>query len=201
MQHDYGMVYSAQTAAHCGCASLCREVHSFIGSFIWPVPQHGGETMGRKPNNYYMRRRPEEIFQKMTYHLEREKPFLDPHLSLRRLAVIVGTNTQYLSTSIRICAKMNFRSLINNYRIRYSLELLRQPDNEKVNFRTFHAECGFLSRSAFYMSFKKETDKTPRQFMKEHAVGLCPSLSCREPGADVLRMDMPTSVASEVEGF
>lgn len=39
-----------------------------------------------------MRRRPEEIFQKMTYHLEREKPFLDPHLSLRRLAVIVGTN-------------------------------------------------------------------------------------------------------------
>lgn len=68
---------------------------------------------------------------------------------------IVGTNTQYLSTSIRICAKMNFRSLINNYRIRYSLELLRQPDNEKVNFRTFHAECGFLSRSAFYMSFKK----------------------------------------------
>ena len=114
---------------------------------------------------------------------------------------IVGTNTQYLSTSIRICAKMNFRSLIKNYRIRYSLELLRQPDNEKVNFRTFHAECGFLSRSAFYMSFKKETDKTPRQFMKEHAVGLCPSLSCRKPGADVLRMDMPTSVASEVEGF
>lgn len=37
--------------------------------------------------------------------------------------------------------------------------------------------------------------------MKEHAVGLCPSLSCRKPGADVLRMDMPTSVASEVEGF
>ena len=47
LQHDYGMVYFAQTAAHSGCASFCREVHSFIGSFIWTVPQHGGETMSR----------------------------------------------------------------------------------------------------------------------------------------------------------
>ena len=47
LQHDYGMVYFAQTAAHSGCASFCREVHSFIGSFIWAVPQHSGETMSR----------------------------------------------------------------------------------------------------------------------------------------------------------
>lgn len=115
-----------------------------------------------------MRRRPEEIYQKVVSLLQREKPFLDPHLSLRRLAVIVGTNTQYLSAAIRECTGGNFRSLINDFRVQYAQELFRDRVAGEINYGTFYSECGFLSKSAFYVAFKKRLNKTPKQYVHEN---------------------------------
>lgn len=117
---------------------------------------------------FRMRRRPEEIYQKVVSLLQREKPFLDPHLSLRRLAVIVGTNTQYLSAAIRECTGGNFRSLINDFRVQYAQELFRDRVAGEINYGTFYSECGFLSKSAFYVAFKKRLNKTPKQYVHEN---------------------------------
>lgn len=117
---------------------------------------------------FRMRRRPEEIYQKVVSLLQREKPFLDPHLSLRRLAVIVGTNTQYLSAAIRECTGGNFRSLINDFRIQYAQELFRDRVTGEINYGSFYTECGFLSKSAFYVAFKKRLNKTPKQYVHEN---------------------------------
>lgn len=100
--------------------------------------------------------------------MQREKPFLDPHLSLRRLAVIVGTNTQYLSAAIRECTGGNFRSLINDFRVQYAQELFRDRVAGEINYGTFYSECGFLSKSAFYVAFKKRLNKTPKQYVHEN---------------------------------
>ena len=122
---------------------------------------------------FRMRRRPEEIYQKVVSLLQREKPFLDPHLSLRRLAVIVGTNTQYLSAAIRECTGGNFRSLINDFRIQYAQELFckRADLAEEINFGAFYTECGFMSKSAFYVAFKSRLNKTPKQYVCEKRYG------------------------------
>ena len=83
---------------------------------------------------------------------------------------IVGTNTQYLSAAIRECTGGNFRSLINDFRIQYAQELFRERANlaEEINFGAFYTECGFLSKSAFYVAFKKRLNKTPKQYVHEN---------------------------------
>lgn len=86
---------------------------------------------------------------------------------------IVGTNTQYLSAAIRECTGGNFRSLINDFRVQYAQELFRERVNmaEGINYGAFYTECGFMSKSAFYVAFKSRLNKTPKQYVCEKFYG------------------------------
>lgn len=112
-----------------------------------------------------MRCKPEYIYRRMCYLVERDQLYLDPHLSLIRLSAITGTNTLYLSRAIKICTGHNFRSMLNDYRIKYAVELLKKNVAPRFSFKDFHQRCGYLSKSAFYTAFRQRLNMTPKEYM------------------------------------
>ena len=94
---------------------------------------------------------------------EEQKIFLDPKLTLVKLSGMIGTNTAYLSSMVNFIYHCNLPTLINRYRVGYVKQLL-QEDN--YNIKDVYRACGFVSRSAFYTAFQKETGTTPSVFIK-----------------------------------
>ena len=114
-----------------------------------------------------MRCKPEQIYRRMCYLVERDQLYLDPHLSLIRLSVMTGTNTLYLSRAINVCTGNNVRTMLNNYRIKYATELLKKNVMPRFSFKDFHQRCGYLSKSAFYTAFRQRMHMTPKDFLNE----------------------------------
>ena len=111
-----------------------------------------------------MRRQDIELFNKLFAALEDDQIFLDAHMSLSKMSVIVGTNTTYLSYAINDYFGDNFRSVINRYRVAYAVNLLLE-EKLKANIKNIYLRCGFLSKSTFYASFTKIMGVPPLQFV------------------------------------
>lgn len=105
----------------------------------------------------------EVIYDKVIDCLENKKMFLDPDLSLIKFSKIVGTNTTYLSKTINQHFNCNFRTLVNQYRIRYAQEALKDGS---IQFDHLPAGTGFTSKSSFYGWFQKITGTSPGAFLK-----------------------------------
>ncbi len=98
--------------------------------------------------------------------MEREKPYLNPRLTLSDLAHLLHTNVHQLSKLINEGFDKNFYDFINGYRVQ---EFKRRVVLQEYKNQTLLAvafSVGFNSKTAFNRSFKKLTKRTPRQFLK-----------------------------------
>lgn len=105
----------------------------------------------------------EELFRAAEQKVSSEKLFLQKELSLELLARELGTNRSYLSSCVNTCSGGNFNQWINNYRIAYVLERI----DTAPNLLQLAAEAGFLSPDSFYRNFKRCTQMTTGQYLKE----------------------------------
>ena len=105
------------------------------------------------------------IFEKVCRHMESARPYLNDSLSLEDLARAVGTNKSYLSKVINTCTGMNFPQFVNNYRVRYSMELFRQDPRLKV--AELAMMSGFHSGVTFTLAFRLFLGKTPSDWCRE----------------------------------
>jgi AraC-like DNA-binding protein len=63
---------------------------------------------------------------------------------------------------------MNFRKLVNTYRIGYAKRLLRErKDEEAMRLEEIIQLSGYSARSVFYDAFYRVVGMTPQQYMKE----------------------------------
>lgn len=98
--------------------------------------------------------------------IENGKPYLDPDLSLKKLAQTLRTSPNHLSQVINMQQNKNFFDFINSYRIKELMELLKSQKNEKFTLLSLAFEAGFNSKSTFNSSFKKLTGLTPTEYLK-----------------------------------
>lgn len=109
-----------------------------------------------------------ELLEKITKVMENVEEISSPSFSLERLAELTGTNYKYVSQVINDKCGLNFKQLLNKYRIE---EVCRRISDEE-NYGMYTTEAiaesvGFKSRSAFASSFKKITGVTPSQYKKD----------------------------------
>ena len=97
-------------------------------------------------------------------YVEREKPFLNPKLTIEQLAQEIGINRFYLSQIINEKLNRNFSDFINAYRIRETQRLMRSPEYQHLNILGMALESGFNSKSSFNNAFKKLTGMSPSQY-------------------------------------
>ncbi len=87
---------------------------------------------------------------------EDEKEFLKPNLSLKKIAIRVGTNPNYLSSYINTEKGMHFNRYLSELRIKYIAELLAEdPITAHQKTDVLAKFCGIASRSNFLKLFSE----------------------------------------------
>jgi AraC-like DNA-binding protein len=108
----------------------------------------------------------EDLLQKLLEHLEKNQPYLNPELTLRKLAEEINLDANKLSWLINERLHKNFNDLINHYRIETFKSLATDPANANVTILGLAYDSGFNSKTTFNTRFKQETGMTPKQFIK-----------------------------------
>lgn len=99
-----------------------------------------------------------------------DKPFLDPNLTVRKLAKTIDSNEKYMSYLINKKYNKNFSNFINEYRIEFAKKILLEKEYKQYTIEAIGGLSGFNSKSGFNTIFKKSTGVTPSQYKKEKAL-------------------------------
>ncbi len=102
----------------------------------------------------------------LLYLLDTEKVYLDNSLTLSKLANKLNVDRYSISQVINQEFKKSFYELINDYRIKETLEIISDKQESIILVVDLIYESGFNNKVSFYKEFKKRTKMTPLQFIK-----------------------------------
>lgn len=95
-----------------------------------------------------------------------EKLYTEPELTLSDLASRLDIHPNYLSQVINEIEGVNFYDYVNGLRVEEFKKLVAIPENQKFTLLALAYDCGFNSKSAFNRFFKKATDLSPSEYVK-----------------------------------
>ncbi|MBF4483423.1 helix-turn-helix domain-containing protein [Flavobacterium sp. CSZ] len=99
-----------------------------------------------------------------------KRPFLDPELSLFKLASQLDISSHQLSYVINKGFNENFYQFVNRYRIEEAKKMIQDPNMQHLSIIGIAFEVGFNSKTVFNTTFKKSTGLTPSEFKKVNLV-------------------------------
>ncbi len=106
----------------------------------------------------------QKCFQDIENYMKSERPYLDPDLTLPKLAEGLDVSTHHLSQVINEMHGRNFFDFINQFRVEEVKKKIQDKKFHNYSLLGIAYESGFNSKSAFNRVFKKVTGKTPSQF-------------------------------------
>lgn len=95
-------------------------------------------------------------------YMKDEKAFLQPDISIEKVAAQLGTNRFYISRLVNVEQSMNFRDYINSLRIDYAKSYMKEHPTETQE--QLALACGFSSASYFNRKFKQITGFSPQDW-------------------------------------
>lgn len=108
-----------------------------------------------------------EIAERLKSKMESSKYYLNQDLSLKILSVEIGIQENILSKTINQNLGMNFHEFVNRYRVTEFIERIKTDETKQFTFLAHAYESGFASKSSFNYVFKKQTQKTPKDYFSE----------------------------------
>ncbi|PYQ29899.1 MAG: hypothetical protein DMF56_09235 [Acidobacteria bacterium] len=131
----------------------------------------GALLRGRLAERRYVRstltdERAGSMLRKLLEHIEREKPYLDPELSLDALAQQLAIPSKHLSQIINQQLGRNFNDWINTWRIEEVKRRLIDRKSSHLSIVAIGEAAGFRSKSTFNSAFRKETSMTPSAYRR-----------------------------------
>lgn len=108
-----------------------------------------------------------KYYEQLSAIMVQEKTFTNPELSLSDLASKLNIHSNYLSQIINEKNNKTFYDYINEYRVEEFKKRVILPENQQFTLMTIAYDCGFNSKSSFNRYFKKITEQTPSQYIKE----------------------------------
>ena len=109
----------------------------------------------------------EEWGQKLEQHIHKHQSFRNKGIRLQSLAQEIGLSSHKLSIVLNCYFKKGFIDYINQYRVNWIKESIRNPDiMQNFTLEALAYSAGFSSRSAFYNSFKKLVKMSPVEYSK-----------------------------------
>lgn len=111
------------------------------------------------------KRRQTEQDHRLLAFMEEHRPYLDPDISLERLARRSGVKAKDISVLINQHHGVHFFDFINRYRIEHAKRLLVETDQTVTDILF---ASGFNAKSSFNSAFRKHAGTTPSMFRKEN---------------------------------
>ena len=91
----------------------------------------------------------------------------DPEFSLQKLAVAVGSNTKYVSQVINEYYNKNFKTLLNEHRLREATRRLAdQKHYGNMTIQAIYEEVGYSNAVSFIRAFKRMYGITPSEYQR-----------------------------------
>lgn len=100
-------------------------------------------------------------------HMEIQKPYLVPGLSIIGLAREMAIPARYVSQVINSRLRKNFVDFVNSYRIEEAKRLLSESCTNGKTILEIAYESGFNSKSVFNKAFKKHAGVPPNEFRRK----------------------------------
>jgi len=107
-----------------------------------------------------------ELLDKILEVMKNTEVFCDTKFSIIKLAELVQSTDRYVSEVINISLHKNFRSFLNEYRIKEAQNLFMEFDVKKYTIESVSKQVGFKSLNAFYEVFKEVTGVNPGVYVK-----------------------------------
>ncbi len=104
------------------------------------------------------------VMLKVEEYFVKEKPFLDPNLTLDQVAQALYTNRVYVSAAINQCTQYNFCQYVNLYRVRYAIELFLSDKTLRV--QELASRSGFNSTRTFSLAFRLYMNMNPGEWCR-----------------------------------
>jgi len=108
----------------------------------------------------------QEILLHLKKTMEKDKVYLDPDLTLTKLAESTAIPAKHLSQIINEQYELNFNDFINRYRVDEAKRKLLDPAAKDFKLLRIAFEAGFNSKSVFNIAFKKNTGVSPSEFRR-----------------------------------
>ncbi|MDL2221459.1 AraC family transcriptional regulator [Parabacteroides sp. OttesenSCG-928-N08] len=106
------------------------------------------------------------IMERIEQLMAENKLFKQNDLTLDSLASSIGHNRYYTSIALNRCTGGNFKTYINEYRVKEAIRIMSQPENSDLTIDAIAFDAGFNDRISFYRVFKKRTGLSPTDFRK-----------------------------------
>lgn len=100
--------------------------------------------------------------------MEEEKPFLDPDMTVTKLAKRMNVPKEHISQIVNQRFRLNFNQFLNKYRIEEAKKKLLDPKESGFVVLKIAYDVGFNSKSTFNTAFKKFTGINPSQYREMH---------------------------------
>ena len=110
----------------------------------------------------------DELYDKILKIIVVQKKYKDPDYSAKKLAKELQTNTRYLAAVVNSRFGMNYCCLVNEYRIKDALHLLKDKRYADKNVEEISTMVGFSNRQSFYAAFYKNVGETPKSYRKKY---------------------------------
>jgi AraC-like DNA-binding protein len=112
----------------------------------------------------------EVIMSKLTRVMEVERLYIDPEITLPKVAERIQIRSHKLSQVINQQLNMTFNEYINSCRIGEIKGIMKLPEYKSLKIASIAYDCGFNTISSFNSAFKKFTNFTPSQYRNEQLV-------------------------------
>lgn len=119
----------------------------------------------QEPENQKDKIRP-ELIEQLSRHMETEKPYLTPALTLEKLAGQLRLQPRLLSNIINRHFDCNFFEFINSYRVEEAKLMLADAKHADKTMLDIMLDVGFNSKATFNTLFKKKAGMTPSEYRK-----------------------------------
>ena len=103
-----------------------------------------------------------------------KKYFLDPELTLNKIADELNLSKSHLSRLVNNELHTSFPDYINHLRIKEAQYYLKHPDFSNYTLLAIGLEAGFASKTTFNNTFKKVTGMTPSEYKNSNQTSLSP---------------------------
>jgi AraC-like DNA-binding protein len=97
-----------------------------------------------------------------------ESPYLDPNLTLGKLAEQLKITETKLSSLVNRHRGMTFYQYLTHHRVLAAQATLKDPKEKRFTVDGIGVQSGFRSRSAFYKAFKDATGLSPAAYRDRH---------------------------------
>ncbi|MCP4147722.1 MAG: helix-turn-helix domain-containing protein [bacterium] len=145
-------------------------VMTILGTHIYRVRQLINRERRKYEKTSIRTEKADEYLNRLMEFIAKEKPYLNPDITLHKLAKMVDIPYHSLSQVINHKLNKIFFDFINHYRIEEAVKQLEDARASQKSIQQIAGEVGFNSQSAFNRAFKKHTRQTPSDFINRYRI-------------------------------